>query len=391
MTIKQAQTLADYLEQIETEEKRALAQYFLALYRETVNNNAIKNSTKESLINHNAPTQNISEAATLAAHALMSKPDPLTAACAVIKDFHSVFPIKEVECVLIFPLIAIRLLIAAAFSSIKVDNNYLQISAKSAWNALKKLSAIPPALAHFSFREVCGFEPCPKNLAVRHFIKKEQGNFAPIIPIDFKKEKKIVLDLSVGSSLFGNNLNFEDSARFDALANQAMKDAGVKMSIGKYDEVRPLYITESYKVKGNEGPMWRTVHVGLDIFMQAGTPVFAPLEGRVHSFQNNVGERDYGPTIILEHTVENDLVFYTLYGHLGLESLNGLKAGMLIKKGQQIATIGSISVNGNWPPHLHFQVILDLLGFSGDFPGVAFPHQRAIWTSLCPDPSEMVF
>ncbi|MEO6446181.1 MAG: aminotransferase class III-fold pyridoxal phosphate-dependent enzyme, partial [Gemmatimonadaceae bacterium] len=47
-------------------------------------------------------------------------------------------------------------------------------------------------------------------------------------------------------------------------------------------------------------------------------------------------------------------------------------------------------VNGGWPPHLHFQVICDLLGREGDFPGVARARERAVWLSLCPDPALMV-
>ena len=137
-------------------------------------------------------------------------------------------------------------------------------------------------------------------------------------------------------------------------------------------------------MKGNTGPQWRTVHLGIDIWMPAGTSVFSPLEGRVHSFNNNAHERDYGPTIILEHQISNDLTFYTLYGHLSLQSLEGLKKGMPVKKGQLIATIGPTPENGNWPPHLHFQVMLDMLDNEGDFPGVGFPEEKDLWLSICP-------
>ncbi len=107
----------------------------------------------------------------------------------------------------------------------------------------------------------------------------------------------------------------------------------------------------------------------------------------MHSFQNNEGDRNYGPTIILEHKVSPELTFYTLYGHLSLESLDGLQVGQKIVKGHQIASVGAISVNGNWPPHVHFQVMLDMLGYEGDFPGVAFPEQAEIWKSICPNPA----
>lgn len=141
----------------------------------------------------------------------------------------------------------------------------------------------------------------------------------------------------------------------------------------------------------NDGPQWRTLHTGLDLFMEPGSPVLAPLDGIVHSFQNNAAPLDYGPTIILQHTVtgEDDepLTFYTLYGHLSLASLDGLHEGKPLARGAVFAQIGEMGVNGGWPPHLHFQIITDMLDLVGDFPGVARPSQQAAWLSLSPDPN----
>jgi len=79
--------------------------------------------------------------------------------------------------------------------------------------------------------------------------------------------------------------------------------------------------------------------LGIDITAIAGTEIFAPLEGSVHSFQNNSSFGDYGPTIILEHNLDGE-IFYTLYGHLSLNSLDELSEGKEIKKGQKIAELG---------------------------------------------------
>ncbi len=76
--------------------------------------------------------------------------------------------------------------------------------------------------------------------------------------------------------------------------------------------MRPFYTTDAYQVMGNEGAQWRTVHLGLDIWGPAHTSVYAPLAGSVNSVADNVGERDYGPTLILQHNISDDLVFYTL-------------------------------------------------------------------------------
>jgi 4-aminobutyrate aminotransferase-like enzyme len=60
---------------------------------------------------------------------------------------------------------------------------------------------------------------------------------------------------------------------------------------------------------------------------------------------------------------------------------------MAVGRGQRIGRIGSPPGNGDWPPHLHFQVVTDLLGRRGDFPGVAPASRRNVWLSLCPDPN----
>jgi hypothetical protein len=70
-----------------------------------------------------------------------------------------------------------------------------------------------------------------------------------------------------------------------------------------------------------------------------------------------------------------------------LNPCRGLAPGQIIQKGEVFAGIGDTDVNGGWPPHLHFQIITDLLGESGNFPGVARPSQRRVWQSLCPNPN----
>ena len=79
----------------------------------------------------------------------------------------------------------------------------------------------------------------------------------------------------------------------------------------------------------------------------------------IHSFQDNESIGDYGPTIILEHEID-DFTFYTLYGHLSKISLKGKSEGQIIEKGESFASLGDWDVNVNWPPHLHFQIMKDL-------------------------------
>ncbi|ESQ82624.1 hypothetical protein AEAC466_15910 [Asticcacaulis sp. AC466] len=157
--------------------------------------------------------------------------------------------------------------------------------------------------------------------------------------------------------------------------------------IGGYDEERAIYSGPVFEAGGGEA---RTIHLGIDIFEAAGTPVFAPLAGRVHSFQDNANPKDYGPTLILEHAVTSELIFYTLYGHLSRDSLDGVVEGMAVMAGQNIARLGAADVNGDWPPHLHFQIILDMQGRRGDYPGVFKKSERDQWKRICPDPAPLL-
>ena len=102
---------------------------------------------------------------------------------------------------------------------------------------------------------------------------------------------------------------------------------------------------------------------------------------------------DYGPTVIVEHELEDaegPVRFWTLYGHLSTETLETTEAGMRVEAGQPIGTIGAPPRNGDWAPHLHFQVFLDPLDYEGTFPGVAAPSQRETWLGVSPDPDHLL-
>lgn len=158
--------------------------------------------------------------------------------------------------------------------------------------------------------------------------------------------------------------------------------------VGGYDEERAIYSGPVFEA--SEGSESRTIHLGIDIFEAVGTLVFAPLAGRIHSFQDNANPKDYGPTIILEHAVTSQLTFYTLYGHLSRDSLDGLTIGKPVAAGEAVARLGEAAVNGDWPPHLHFQLILDMQGKRGDYPGVFKKSEREQWKRICPDPAPLL-
>ena len=339
-------------------------------------------------------TNTINELAICTAYNCMNKKDPLTAACQILKGCQSVFPFTDAEIRVLFPLIAIRMVVSVTSSTLKIlqtpeNAEYLLAHQQPAWRLLRKWKEIHPRFAYYAFRNACGWIPCPKEPLFLDWTKNNSASIGQILSPSPSSpfSNALVLDLSVGSLQLGANPNFEDAQLFDQYIQHLLTEANTNIGIGGYNEARPIYTTDSYLVEGNNGPQWRTIHMGFDVFAAAETPLFAPMDGKVHSFQFNDAERDYGPTIILEHKVSEELTFYTLYGHLSLDSLEGLKEGQTIRKGQQFCKIGAMPINGNWPPHLHFQVILDMLGKKGDFEGVVFPHQHNIYKSLCPDPN----
>ncbi|HEY2898748.1 MAG TPA: aminotransferase class III-fold pyridoxal phosphate-dependent enzyme, partial [Gemmatimonadaceae bacterium] len=170
----------------------------------------------------------------------------------------------------------------------------------------------------------------------------------------------------------------------------AMRRANAKLAIGRYDEPRLIYTAPEFAGAGGPLAEHRTIHIGLDLFAPVGTSVFSPLHGVVHAFADNRQLLDYGPVIVLRHETDDGTEFFTLFGHLSRKSLDGLEVGLKIEAGDRIASLGPAEVNGGWTPHLHFQVITDILDLGTDFPGVALPSQRAVWRALCPDPNLIV-
>jgi peptidoglycan LD-endopeptidase LytH len=173
-----------------------------------------------------------------------------------------------------------------------------------------------------------------------------------------------------------------NTPKFSAWVNKKLADNNCRYGIGGYMELRTIYDNREQFNTANEP---RRLHLGVDIWGDAGTPVYAPLDGEIHSFKDNANFGDYGPTIILKHNL-NGLILYSLYGHLSRESLHGPTIGMAVKNGQQIAAFGSVGVNGNWPPHLHFQLMLDMEGMAGDYFGACKFSEKDKYLQNIPDP-----
>jgi murein DD-endopeptidase MepM/ murein hydrolase activator NlpD len=116
------------------------------------------------------------------------------------------------------------------------------------------------------------------------------------------------------------------------------------------------------------------------------TPVIAAFDGIIHSIADNSNYGDYGPTVVMKHCT-NNISFYTLYGHLSRSSIKGLYKNTQIFKGQVIGYLGGSKVNGDYAPHLHFQIIKDIEHYEGDYPGVSSQVDIEFYCNNCPDPN----
>jgi murein DD-endopeptidase MepM/ murein hydrolase activator NlpD len=208
-----------------------------------------------------------------------------------------------------------------------------------------------------------------------------------LLPFDFRKDPYLILDFSATNPELVS-LDLTDTAVFTKYVFGKLKAAGTKVGIGGYNEHRVIY-RRSPHFNATEEP--REIHLGIDFWAEAGTPVFAPMDGIVHSFQDNANFGDYGPTIILEHpSSKAGKPRYSLYGHLTRQSLEGLYEGKVFKAGEKLAAIGPYPENGDWPPHLHFQLMTDMLGLKGDFPGVCSLTDRTGFLGICPNPNTLL-
>ncbi len=337
----------------------------------------------------------VAEPAVAAAYAMLGKPDVLPTAAALVAGFHRRFPLTEGELGLLHTLIGTRLAVSVVNSAhrkvLKPDDAYVTVSERGAWAALARWDAIPPRFAHYTFRAACGLAPVPRSSSFAAWLCHQRG--APVIGKDLRQAKLVTFDLSVGSPLLGADPANLEVNTLTATMWREMQRAGAEVGVGRYNEPRALYQSAIFAGPGAKQPTdeRRTVHLGIDLFVEPGTPVCAPLDGTVHLVANNTGPLDYGPLVILRHDAGDDRgAWFTLYGHLDADVLIQLRAGDAVEQGQEFARIGAPPGNGGWSPHLHFQIILDLLTLDADFPGVAYASQREVWLSLSPDPSELL-
>jgi len=407
-------TITQFKEHITESEKLALVDYYLDMYQTVVvprmvalRKSVIHNDANDDNVVINTPhdddkrtfgildfgdmvySHTINELAIAISYAMLGKSDPIGTAQKIISGYHSVYPVTEQEIELLFTLACTRLATSVSVSAyqkkLEPENEYLIISEEKAWDLLSRLAEVHPRFAAYCFRQAAGMEPCPNSQQVIKWLKKNAGGFASPIGTPLSESNSLVIDLSVGCIDIDSPHHLADHLAFEKLVTEKLSKAGVKIGIGRYNEPRLIYSSDQYLSLDGET---RTVHIATDLFVERGTPILSVYDGVIHSFQDNTKPYDNGPTIVVEHKTDpSGPSFHILYSHLTKDSLTGHYAGKAVKKGEQIGRVGEYPENGGWPPHLHFQLIVDMMGQKGDLFGVAPPSKLDVWLSICPDPN----
>ena len=329
----------------------------------------------------------VNELAVTLAYALLDVEDVYKSALPLIAAYARQFALEESEAEVLFDLVAARLAMSVCISSHRAkafpDNDYLLVSQAPAFRLLERLDRTNPDFLAAFTRHAAGLAAVPSSAAVEAWLSSPDCTPQPMFGIDLDRSGRILLHLQEGAP--GMEHGADPQAYWNWLEERFRQD-DAQFAIGLYGEVRNVYKGEQFATAAS--PEWRSQHLGQDIFIAAGTPLHAPLPGKVLSVTDNALPYDYGPTVILEHRAgSNGPLFWTLYGHLSRETLAMVTEGQEIAAGQQIGSIGDHTVNGGWAPHLHFQVITDRLGQTGEFPGVGQPSLWPIWRAISPDPN----
>lgn len=334
----------------------------------------------------------VNELAVALAYALLDANDIVAAGRDVISGYVSEFPLTDDELRVVHDLAATRLAMSVAISSHRSrefpGNEYLLVSQAPALRLLRKLMSMRPEFLHFAAREAAGLTPVPQHDRIVGWLQSPDCRPASVLQLDLRRAGRVVVSLADGAPatrLAGPVESWEwMQAQMDAVHAQVI--------VGRYDEDRSCYAGEQFHT---DAPEPRSVHTGIDLFIADGTPVHAMLPGTVESVVDNAVAYDYGPTVVLRHTTADGTPFWVLYGHLSRATLTHVQPGQHVEAGEVVGFIGDHTVNGGWAPHVHVQIMTDLMadpdtGFDGNFEGAGEPSRMAIWKSLVPDANLLI-
>jgi len=219
-----------------------------------------------------------------------------------------------------------------------------------------------------------------------NILLQNQHRFASIFDFKLTRSNALPLDFTKENLNISHEVIYDPAVQ-EKFVNDQLQRANARVGVGGYLENRNLYTRSALFDSEHDS---RTIHLGIDLWIEAGTTIYTPYEGEVFSVKNNAGTGDYGPTIILKHQLDG-VEFYSLYGHLSLDSIRKLEQGDFFETGAPLCELGKSPENGEWAPHLHFQLITNLHDFNnGDYPAVCTQRDKAKFAEYCPNPNLML-
>ncbi len=281
----------------------------------------------------------------------------LQGAVEVVRGFHSEMPLLDVEVAALPALIAARAILSALGCEqqavVEPDNPYALESVDGAWSRLAAVAAIPFPLAHAAFASACGFAlpaaPLPRPAA-------------PLLS-GWDDRATSVLDLSVATEMLDFGAWRDPDAVAAAIAARQQSPAAIPVAL--HGERR---ITAGGDPTVDEPS---TVHLGTDLFVAAGTPVLAPVPGRVL----RVGTRE---------------VVVATGGDLVLR-LGGITPAVgtahWLEPGAVVGTVAARRPGASLPAHVHVQLARQHLE---ELPDDAPASLASAWLQLCPDPAPLL-
>ena len=326
----------------------------------------------------------VNELAVAATYAALGAEEPIAAVRPLLAAYCAEHPIAEVEADVLYDLIltrhAVSMVLAARQSREQPGNDYLRISQDALWPALRKWRAIDHGLAVARLREACGHEPVAARRAVEQWILRNNAAFGPVLPGSRDRADLAILPLGADRDAEGSaHPGVSYAARLDAVLPTLQGRV-----IGRYAEDRSIYGAAG-------GPDRRTLHHAIDLYAAAGTPVMAPLPGRIAMIGNDTASEGFGGLLVLEHESGEPHRFWTVYGHLAPASLADKKVGAPINRGAVLGCLGERNENGGWPPHLHFQMLTSLCFDRAEaIIGLSAPAQWTLWESISPNPNQVL-
>ena len=327
----------------------------------------------------------IVDVAIAGAYLAMDQDQPVEALAALVTGYCQVLPLSAAELDALWPLLLMRLAVSVTNSGLRKvefpDDPYVVISEKPALDLLAFARDFDPRLVALRLRQAAQL---PIDTLSTLDVPAPECAMFDVDVIDAH-----VLDLTPNNVQLAANKIQPDPRELELVVQGASRGANVVL--GRYGEARLIYGGAAFGPTDHLARRRRTIHIGVDVFLPAGTDVRAVLPGKVVSASYRPNAHDYGGTLIVEHAGANGVPFRALYGHLSKASVDRAPVGRVFAAGDVVAHLGSADENGGWPPHLHLQISgVDAPSNPGLWPGVVDPDNWGLWQALYPNPARLL-